>query len=71
MSHTHICMKVEGKSWCCFVETSDGARGSALVRRSLRACIHRVTPHLTSNWETCLVFQRNVDNPDDERQSVG
>lgn len=38
---------------------------------SAGAGIHRLTPHFTSNWEICLVFRQNVDNPDDECKSIG
>lgn len=31
--------------------------------------MQRFTPHFTSNWEICLVFQQNVDDPDDECES--
>ena len=73
MNHAHISMEAEGKSCCCFAVAKPRTRalGPALLCRSLGACIHRVTPHFTSNWEICLVFQQNTDNPDDEGKSIG
>jgi len=71
MNHAHLCTEAEGKPCCCSAVASDTSAGVCPGLLQPQRLHSHPTPHFTSHWEICLVFQQNVDNPDDKRNSIG